>query len=361
MPLAPLTILLGKNNSGKSTVARLVQQVLTALASDGPDPFPMSGPRGFYGRSFRDIQHGGNFFNPLDLDIAFTSRARSSNELVAQIVQESDVAEDGPPLLRRSDLNGKGIPEGTAVRGLLPDIPESESVRIEAQKLLDASCYMRPLRPTVQASYSIQPKSKRLTPEGDDAVAHMLYADSRLRAAVGLWTEENLDGWRVDVNQSLEVFQVVARRAGREVNISDSGQGLQQVLPVVVLCCWRRLRGEVDEFIDVIEQPELHLHDAAQAPLGDLLLSAVNKTKGKVIVETHSEALVLRVRRRVAEGLPPGQVSILFVEDLKDHSAIRRINLDESGEVDWWPDGVFSEAFMEVKAIRRSQRRRSST
>src|ERR1035438_5666062 len=69
LELAPLTVLLGKNNSGKSTVARLLHHVLLALSAEGNDPFPMRGARRSYGTSFRDVQHDGKFFNLLDLEI----------------------------------------------------------------------------------------------------------------------------------------------------------------------------------------------------------------------------------------------------------------------------------------------------
>lgn len=87
LQLAPLTILLGKNNSGKSTVARLFHHVLVALAAEGNDPFPfpMKGSRRPYGTSFRDVQHGGNFFNPLDLDIDFASEDGVRATLVSQL------------------------------------------------------------------------------------------------------------------------------------------------------------------------------------------------------------------------------------------------------------------------------------
>ena len=161
----------------------------------------------------------------------------------------------------------------------------------------------------------------------------------------------------MDIQQSLDVFSLRIRREGRDVNLADAGQGIQQVLQIVTLCCWRSLSRGKSAFIDVVEQPELHLHDAAHAPLGDLLLSAVRGGRGNVIVETHSEALVLRVRRRVAEGaLSTDQVAIVYVEDAGDGSRLRPIPLTADGDVGWWPEGVFSEAFAEVKAIRRAQR-----
>jgi hypothetical protein len=356
LQLAPLTILLGKNNSGKSTVARLSHHVVVALAAEGRDPFPMKGTRHFYGNSFRDVQYGGNFFNPVDLEIEFASDDGIEWKLISQLIQPGELSGDGPPVLEKSILNGEQNPAPDAVRGLLPDVEASRSLRLEARRFLDTSCHLQPVRDTVQPSYTIQPSSDLTLPETNESVAQMLYADSELRAAVGAWTARNLDGWRLDLKQNLDVFQLVARRGGREGNLADSGQGIQQVLPVAALCCWRNLNRGGPQFLDIIEQPELHLHDAAHAPLGDLLLSAVNDRQGCLLVETHSESIVLRVRRRVAEGLSPDQVAIVYVEDVGDGSRLRQIHLNRHGEVDWWPEGVFSEAFLEVKAIRRAQR-----
>jgi len=360
--LAPLTILLGKNNSGKSTVARLFHHVLVALASEGIDPFPMKGSRRTYGTRFREIQHGENFFNPLDLEIEFASDDGVKATLVSQLIQLGELASDSPPVLEKSSLNGQENPDLKRVRGLLPDVEAASHFRSEAEKLLDMSCHLLPVRDPIRPSYTIQPSSEFALPENNDSVAQILYADGELRAAVGAWTADNLDGWRLDLKQNLDVFQLVARRGvGRDGNLAVSGQGIQQVLPVVALCCWRRLGRGGQQFLDIVEQPELHLHDAAHAPLGDLLLSAVKDGRGSVLVETHSESIVLRIRRRVAEGLNPDQVAIVYVEDVGDGSRVRQIQLDHRGEVDWWPKGLFSESFLEVKAIRRAQRAKTET
>ncbi len=75
-----------------------------------------------------------------------------------------------------------------------------------------------------------------------------------------------------------------------------------------------------------------------------------------MVVETHSESVVLRIRRRIAEGLSPDKVALVYVEDAGEGSRLRPIPVRPDGEVEWWPEGVFSEAFVEVKAIRRAQR-----
>jgi hypothetical protein len=307
------------------------------------------------------VQHCGNFFNPLDLEIEFTPDDGARTTLVSQLIQMGELAGDVPPVLQQSILNGQQNPALGRVRGLLPDVEAAKSLRPQARNLLDMSCHLQPVRDPILPSYTIQAASQLALPETNASVAQLLYADSELRAAVGIWTAENLDGWRLDLKQTLDVFYLTARRDRREGNLAESGQGIQQVLPVAALCCWRKLARGGQSFLDIIEQPELHLHDAAHAPLGDLLLSAVSEGQGNVLVETHSESLVLRVRRRVAEGLSPDQVAIAYVEDTGEGSRIRQIHLNRDGSVDWWPEGVFSEAFLEVKAIRRAQRKGAVT
>ena len=360
LQLAPLTILLGKNNSGKSTTARLLHHVLLALGHDGKDPFPMARVGYKYGGSFRDIQHGGAFFNPLDLEVELRAEDGSETTLATQLIQLSDSADDRPPVIYKSSFGGKAfVAEERTPRGLLPDVPEASAWREDARRLLDASCQLGPVRDSVREMYEVDRNATNACPPGNsDAMAQLLRIDSELRAAAGDWMVKYLEGWRVDVQQNLDMFSLMARRGARESNLAASGQGIQQVLPVTVLCCWRHLGRGGAPFLDIIEQPELHLHDAAHAPLGDLLLSAVAGGRGNLVVETHSESLVLRVRRRIAEGLSPDQVAILYVEDGGDGSRIRPIPLQPDGEVEWWPEGVFSEAFLEVKAIRRAQRAR---
>jgi len=231
LPLAPLTILIGKNNSGKSTAARLSHHVLLALGSDGDDPFPMKGPREMYGRSFRDIQHAGKIFNPVDIQIEFKSTSGSAYVATAQIAQPGELRADGPPSLEKSTLNGIRS-DSTSHRGLLPDIPEAEPLRREAKELLKNSLHAGPFREPAQPQYQVPDQKVVEFSVVTDQIAQLLHSDSELRTNVGEWTAENLDGWRVDIRQNLDTFDLVTRRSGREGNLADSGQGIE-VDPIV--------------------------------------------------------------------------------------------------------------------------------
>jgi len=113
---------------------------------------------------------------------------------------------------------------------------------------------------------------------------------------------------------------LIDEKNGVEVQPPDVGTGISQVLPVIVSALYFK------EGIVAIEQPELHLHPALQAEIGDVFLqSALGENHNRFLIETHSEHLLLRIMRRMREtafkelpkGYPhvtPDDVTVLFVE-----------------------------------------------
>lgn len=148
---------------------------------------------------------------------------------------------------------------------------------------------------------------------------------------------------------------VLQDHTGTEVSHRDVGQGISQVLPLLV-------HGYGDENkIIAVEQPELHLHPALQAELADVFIeSALGDRKNTFLLESHSEHLLLRIMRRIRETkagtLPPGKqpvypsdVSILYVEPVGGRSIVREMPLNERGElIKDWPGGFFEEGLREM-------------
>lgn len=136
-----------------------------------------------------------------------------------------------------------------------------------------------------------------------------------------------------------------------ELDVSAVGVGVSQVLPVLVRC----LLAEPGQLV-LLEQPELHLHPAAQLRLADFLVACVRSGR-QIVVETHSEHLVNRLRRRVAEAPPDAplndHVSIVFAErDGKTEiTTYRPIELNEMGGFEDWPSGFFPEGTDEVRLL----------
>lgn len=146
---------------------------------------------------------------------------------------------------------------------------------------------------------------------------------------------------------------LVDQRTNTIVTHRDVGIGISQVLPVLVMAY-----GSKGKLL-AMEQPEIHLHPALQAELGDVFIEAALGERGNTfILETHSEHLILRLMRRMREshankevGLPaisPSDVSVLYVEPDGTRSIVREMPLNELGElVKSWPGGFFEEGLRE--------------
>ena len=120
------------------------------------------------------------------------------------------------------------------------------------------------------------------------------------------------------------------RTKGPMRNLIDVGYGVSMVLPVIT----ELFRGS-DTPMFLLQQPEVHLHPSAQAALGSLFCKVATRNR-QLVVETHSDHLLDRVRMDVRDGrsdLKPQDVSILFFErgdlDVRIHS----LRLDAEGNV----------------------------
>ncbi|MGH8477288.1 MAG: AAA family ATPase [Methylococcales bacterium] len=383
----PLTLIFGKNNSGKSAALRLPRLLLRALSSRVRGNFPLFVDEITYGGKFRDLIHGGLSHGDVSFGIVVEVEGQRL-DLGATVqnifnIQESTKSAAETNIVSRLRIANSSIdlrwdpgsgPIGSfkgygylPFRGLLPETRGLVNVKAEwglidewrerIELLEDRLSHLGPVR--CQIPRLLETGVWRDFGFDGAGTLSYVYRDSELLERVAVWFEKHMEGWRLSMDSAGSAYHCVLRRGSIVVNLADSGQGIQQVFPIVVQQLMRQLRGE-ESFVDLVEQPELHLHAAAQAPLGDLFLETAKQGHGQVLVETHSENLLLRIRRRVAEGADPNLIALYYVsEHPEGYSSIKRIYILEDGSVDWWPNGVFSEGYEEVKAWRRAARART--
>lgn len=145
---------------------------------------------------------------------------------------------------------------------------------------------------------------------------------------------------------------IIDPATGVETNLADIGFGASQTLPIIIESFYAPPGS-----IILIEQPEIHLHPKAQSILGDLFIEASKEANRTFIIETHSEHILARIRRRIAEKkIDREKVAIYYFEPTSDGTKISEVTLNEQGQYEWFPEGFFEEdvieAFEHLKAIK---------
>jgi hypothetical protein len=403
--IRPLTILIGRNSSGKSVIARLPLLLGTLLANlDNSLELDLNGLD--FGLSFSDLVHNRIPHGKVGMGATVSFNGQTlTYEIDLQYFDEYRLVQISRFLVTTDTLKmtllwqGRNPLEETnsqiyqwvetqqlcqvSFRGFWPweirplptDPPEAchqvQSVLQELNLLIAKGfknvVYLGPFREEPQRFYRFPNTSVhnvgfrgRKTAEllGDDVLRH----GGKVMAAVSRWFCEHLGGSPLDLIAQGEVFSLVLRKPDNpsvEINIVDVGAGISQVLPIVVQRQCELVRDKLSTF-EIVEQPELHLHPGAHGEVADLYIEAIRKSQTHFLIETHSENFLLRVRRKIAEGLIDANQTICYwVNDNPKPGELflQPIYIDSLGDVDQWPNGVFSEDFEEVRQIRKAQQK----
>ena len=391
--LAPLTILVGSNNSGKTALAQAIQLLAGGLAPserDTSEPLPLESGGIHHGETFEDLVTGRTVHGWLGLSAVLTddSKKLSLSAIVRNVVAPPRPSERQiSRWILRSDgdvvvVQRQGFDERSSYevsvsgtdqtlqeigwQGLLPERPNNLATWVGTQ--VDALRawargvrYLQCPRHLLASPFTMGEYSPRaLGPSGQDAPL-ALAANDELRESVREWYRR-VFGVSIDVVAQGSYSELVVGLQAHTANVRlmQSGQGLSHVLPVVVTALTARAAGPG---VDIIEHPEAELHPAAHADIAELLLDNLAGPDRPLVVETHSEMVLLRARRWIAEGrLSAENILVYWVHtDPGRGSILQKIRISESGEMDSWPDGVFIEDYEEILAIRRAARQKVKT
>ena len=139
-----------------------------------------------------------------------------------------------------------------------------------------------------------------------------------------------------------------------EVTLADMGYGLAQFLPVLVHCYYA-----AEDSTLILEQPGMHLHPKVQSQLADLLIEVVTERKLQILVESHSEHLLNRLQRRIAEEkISADQTALYFCRNDAGVSNIEQLKVDEFGNIANWPKNFFGNEMEDLFAMTKAQRER---
>ncbi len=216
--------------------------------------------------------------------------------------------------------------------------------------------YIKPVRATAQRYYRPQDLAVgEVDPEGKNLAMFLRSLTKKEGEEFNDWMFSEL-GWTIDTRlEGGHVSLSIREAEATSYNLTDVGFGFSQLLPVIAQL-WsmqhRRLRQRTpyaSELTFAIEQPELHLHPGLQARLADILIRAVVSAERqriglKLVVETHSEAIVNRIGRRIGQGdlNPERACVVLFDSDGTDGvSKVSTGIFGSDGALRNWPYGFF--------------------
>ena len=227
--------------------------------------------------------------------------------------------------------------------------------------------YLGPLREYPRPHYAWEGKHpKGVGHYGEDMVSALFSGRIQLLSIdeqILKWLQrlELIDSYRLhpvpDTEKDYE-FRVKKYKDGPEVRLTDVGFGVSQVLPVLILCYYAP-----EGSILILEQPEAHLHPKVQADLADVLIDVVKNRNVQIILESHSEHLLLRLMRRIAEEQISVDKTAFYACQIDNGtSAIEPLKMDEYGNISNWPQNFFGDEMgdLAAKAKAEMQRRKAS-
>lgn len=413
--LRPLTLLFGYNSAGKSSVLRLLPILAASSESGQSEPLALDSAAG-RGASFKDVLSRQSSSPTLKLGLTFASEKHRRLEVSYsirdladrqfQVIEKLDIqsllnstessnstgsvtalwdAQSADPLAPARDYEFR-VGSRTAgtyslpSHGLVMEVPQgqvfTEAVSTAFAALRDLSArvqWLNSLRaiPPRAARFGIRPR--QIAADGSNAgayLAHDSLAGGDLLKDASSWFER-ITGRRLAVlrysaaGEQQYSIVVAPPKASPvvEVPIVDTGEGMAQVLPVVVLGCLARLGHLSENSILAIEHPELHLHPAAHAELAAFFCTvAAAASKPIVVIETHSENLLLRVQIAIARGeIAKEDVIIHWLRSLDDGRSVSdTITFDDAARPQGagWPPGVFREDAEQARTLIELRRER---
>ena len=222
--------------------------------------------------------------------------------------------------------------------------------------------YLEPVRAASERFYRKQElEVSEIAPNGANFPMFLASLSENELSRFSDWVEE-IFGYGVGLHTTGGHISMLLQSGERSVNVTDTGYGVSQILPVLGIIWWAQnartrssaRRGPGVGFRTlVIEQPELHLHPAHQAKLADVFVSVIRRRgqgpenpETRLVVETHSEALIQRLGELVEEGkVDPEAIQIVIFstkEDLDSPAEVSLSGFDDAGALSNWPFGFFN-------------------
>lgn len=240
----------------------------------------------------------------------------------------------------------------------------------EYESMMDSIYYLGPLREYPKREYpwsGTSPLDVGL--RGERTIEAMLSATARnvernhggrtrykpFQEMIAYWLKELklIHEFKIEeIGNGANLYRAVVKRDAQSplASLTDVGFGVSQVLPALVLLYYVPEGSTI-----IMEQPEIHLHPSVQSGLADVILNVAKVRNLQVIVESHSEHMLRRFQRRVAENsFEFKDIKLYFCNSVGGQSELVDLNLDMFGEILNWPPEFFGDEMIEIAETRKA-------
>lgn len=243
-----------------------------------------------------------------------------------------------------------------------------DSLILSVQQLFEQIYYLGPLREYPRRSYLWSGENpKDLGKKGEFFASALLISRKEslnVEERVAYWLKELrliYDFQIQPIAENRRDYEIRVRQSANspEVLITDVGFGVSQIIPVLVLCYY-----VPEGSIVILEQPEIHLHPSVQAGLADVFIDVIRTRNVQIILESHSEHLLRRLQRRIAEEHNPmtAEDAALYFCSIDDTgtSKLTSLDLDTYGNINNWPQDFFGDEMGDLVAMTEAAVRRQT-
>ncbi|BES66096.1 hypothetical protein SANA_25350 [Gottschalkiaceae bacterium SANA] len=413
--LAPITLFLGPNNSGKSSILSGIRILNQTLNSTDPNvSMLLRGKNGDFG-TYKDIVFGNSTkrhmeigisvmpkkpIYKIDLDLKYKYRPKRQ-EIIAKNIYFKDnrqcmsmsYSEDSDKFLLDviSNVEVPASIKATVSKGLLVDnfIPVFRSRRYygddeitQTQRFLDELNmkklmflnrhsenmrqelrnieYIGAMRIPPQRTFMYTGENRKFVGSSGEHSVNILAMDTLRKGNKSKSIKHKVEQWlnAADIASELVIHRISDRHFELKIRNKETGElenyadvGYGNSQILPVLVAGYNL--DEGKAI-IIEEPEIHLHPKAQFCIGDYLKDLYNQGV-QSLVETHSEHLIIRMQQLIAaKELAPEDVAIYYIWPEGTTKHIKRINMDLQGQfINEWPRGFFPERYKAAKDLSR--------